>query len=158
MAGYVPIVRVGHLLGLVAAEFDEASPADFHAIVRTSFLKSVVPAILISLVIAFVLASMFVRPKDVFREIEETAESQRARTPDEEKADPWHQLTPREIEIAELLGQGTWSHKDLAQALSVGEETIKTHLKNIKVKTGWSKHDLAMQALARRTAFAPATT
>jgi len=161
LEAFTPILRDGKVVGLIGAEVDSAPLADFQdvakQVAKLAFWFSVLPAILLSFLVAYVFATMFVRPTDVLRTIEETAQSRRTRTPEEEKNDPWNQLTPRETEIAELLGQGREHIKDLARSLSVGEETIKQHLKNIKQKTGWSKQGLAMQAAGRRAALTPAT-
>ena len=157
LAAYTPVVQNGHVIGLIAAEYDEAPTADFRAIIRSTFLLSVGPAIIVSLVVALVLASMFVEPTDVLREIEDTAQSQRARSSSEVESDPWLKLTPKQKEIAELLRQGRESIKDLAESLVVTPETIKQHLKDIKTRTGWSKQALAVQAAARRSASEPTT-
>ena len=158
MFAYNPIFRNAKIVGLIGVEIDSAPLADLQEIVRKTYWLSILPAILVSLLVAYALASMFVRPTDVLRTIDETAQSQRARTPEQEKNDPWNRLTPREKEIAELLGQGRGHIKDLAEVLSVGEETIKQHLKNIKQKTGWSRLDVAVQSAGRRAASAPSTT
>src|SRR5260221_4534043 len=39
-------------------------------------------------------------------------------------------LSPREIEIVELIGQGR-SNKEIARGLGIAPETVKTHVKNI---------------------------
>jgi LuxR family maltose regulon positive regulatory protein len=44
-------------------------------------------------------------------------------------------LSPREIEIVELIGQGR-SNKEIARGLGIGPETVKTHVKNIFLKLG----------------------
>jgi DNA-binding CsgD family transcriptional regulator len=155
LAAYTPILKNGRVIGLISAEYDEASTSDFRAIIRSTFWLSIAPAILVSLVVAFIIASTFVEPTDVLREIEDTAQSQRARSPAEAENDPWLLLTSKEKEMAEFLRQGRESIKELAESMSVSPETIKQHLKNVKLKTGWSKQALAMQAAARRSASAP---
>ena len=157
LAAYTPIVRNGKVVGILGAEYDSAPVADLQGVVHRAFLFSILPAILVSLVIAFVLASMFVQPTDVLRQIEETAQDQRARTPDEEKNNPWNQLTPKQKEIAELLRQGRESYKDLAEALGVEQSTIAQHFKDIKARTGWSKQRVAVEAAARRSAALAST-
>ncbi len=154
LAGYTPILRKGVVIGLVGAQYDSATLADFKGIVQTTFWLSIIPAILVSLVAAFVLASTFVEPIDVLRTIEETAQSQQARSHAEEGSDPWHLLTGQEKQIAELLRQGHESAKEIADALSLTTGTVYTYLKRIKAKTGWSKQGLALQAAARRSASA----
>jgi LuxR family maltose regulon positive regulatory protein len=44
-------------------------------------------------------------------------------------------LSPREIEIVELIGQGR-SNKEIARSLGIGPETVKTHVKNLFLKLG----------------------
>jgi DNA-binding NarL/FixJ family response regulator len=44
-------------------------------------------------------------------------------------------LTPREIEIARLIGQGS-SNKRIAAQLAIAERTVKAHLTEIFRKTG----------------------
>jgi len=56
--------------------------------------------------------------------------AQEIRAPADEVA-----LTPRETEILRLLAQGR-SNKEIAQALKIGDGTVKTHLSNIFAKLG----------------------
>ena len=154
LGAYTPVIKKGRVIGLVGAEIDEAPMSDFYAIIARSFWYSIIPAVIVSVIVAAILASMFVEPTDVLREIEETAQAQRDQSPAEEQADPWHRLTPKQKEIAELLRQGYERTKDIAEVLSVSPETVKRHLANIKDATGWSKQQLAMQAAARRSASA----
>src|SRR5690242_14206060 len=52
-------------------------------------------------------------------------------------------LTPREADVLELLQQGL-SNKQIAQELSIGIETVRTHTRNIYAKLGVStRRDLA---------------
>jgi LuxR family quorum sensing-dependent transcriptional regulator len=44
-------------------------------------------------------------------------------------------LTPREIAVLRLVSNGAQGH-EAAQALGIGEETIRTHLKNAQIKLG----------------------
>jgi DNA-binding CsgD family transcriptional regulator len=152
LLAYTPIFHTGKVVGLVGVEIDSATLADLFGIVQKTFLLSVGPAVLISLAIAYILASMFGQPTDVLRVIENAAQNQMALSKADEENDPWRRLTQKEKEIAELLRRGEEHTKDLAQALSVSSETIKQHLKNIKDKTGWSKQNLAVEAAARRSA------
>ena len=61
------------------------------------------------------------------------------------------------VEVAELAGDAL-KIKDMAEKLVVSTETIKTHLKNIKDKTGLSKVELGFKVQARRLASAPDIT
>ena len=54
-------------------------------------------------------------------------------------------LTARESEVAAFLAQGL-SNRDMAEALSISEHTVKSHLKAIFQKTGVASR---AQAVAR---------
>jgi DNA-binding NarL/FixJ family response regulator len=45
------------------------------------------------------------------------------------------ELTPREREVLELIAQGL-SNREIAEALTVEETTVKTHVKRVLMKTG----------------------
>jgi DNA-binding NarL/FixJ family response regulator len=45
------------------------------------------------------------------------------------------QLTPREIEVLQLIAQG-FSNPRIAEKLSVSEETVKTHVRHLLGKLG----------------------
>ncbi len=53
-------------------------------------------------------------------------------------------LTPKETEVLQLLA-GNLSNKKIAQALDVGDQTVKWHLKNMfhKLQAGTRQHLLA---------------
>jgi DNA-binding CsgD family transcriptional regulator len=141
-----PIYRNGRIVGLAAAEYDSATLAEFQGIVRRAFWLSVLPAILLALGLAYVLAALFVEPMEIFRRIDETAARRAGRPP---QSDVLSKLSPREWEVAELVWRGR-KNKDIAEALFVSPETVKQHLKNIKEKTGFARLDLAVQVEAGR--------
>jgi DNA-binding CsgD family transcriptional regulator len=64
-------------------------------------------------------------------------------------------LSPREREILGLLAQGL-SNKELARALSVSENTIKTHLANLYAKLGVGRRTQALAVAQRLGAAATA--
>ena len=59
------------------------------------------------------------------------------------------QLTEREVEILELLAQGK-SNKGIAQALSISESTVKSHLKSMFGKLDVTSRAEAIALAARR--------
>lgn len=74
-----------------------------------------------------------------------------ARTPAGEQASTVPEapvLSAREREVLRLLAQGL-SNKELARALSVSENTVKTHLANLYTKLGAGRRTEAL-AIARR--------
>jgi DNA-binding CsgD family transcriptional regulator len=58
-------------------------------------------------------------------------------------------LTPRELAVVRLL---SWdkSHRDVAEALGLGEETVRTHLKNAKAKLGARSQTYAVAKALRQ--------
>jgi DNA-binding CsgD family transcriptional regulator len=68
-------------------------------------------------------------------------------------AHPLDALSPREREVLRLLADGL-SNKELARALNVSENTIKTHLANLYAKLGTRNR---VQALARAQALGVTT-
>jgi RNA polymerase sigma factor (sigma-70 family) len=144
IAAFTPIYRGGKIVGLMAAEYDSATLAEFRGIVRKTFWLSILPALLFSLALAYVLASIFVEPMELFRRIDETAKDRlRGAALD----DPLAQLSPREREVAELISRGL-KNREIAEKLVVTPETVKQHLKNIKEKTGFTRVELAVQVAA----------
>lgn len=52
-----------------------------------------------------------------------------------QEANPHEQLTPRELEVLKLIGQGR-SNQEIADELIIGIKTVKTHVSNILSKLG----------------------
>jgi LuxR family maltose regulon positive regulatory protein len=52
-------------------------------------------------------------------------------------------LTPRECEILDLIAEGQ-SNKAIARQLSLGPETVKSHLKNVFAKLGVERRTQAV--------------
>jgi DNA-binding NarL/FixJ family response regulator len=56
--------------------------------------------------------------------------------------DPAAQLTPRELEVVQLVGAGK-PNKEIASELGIGERTARTHVSNILGKIGLSSRTQA---------------
>jgi DNA-binding CsgD family transcriptional regulator len=152
LAAYTPIFRNGKVVGLVAAEYDEGPLSDLRSVVRKSFAFSSIPALLISLVVAYVLARIFFDPKDVLRTITEKTKEQISLYLRGEKDQLWSDLTDRELEVADLTSEGL-SYKEMASRLDRDQETIKRHLQNIRAKLKLSSTaQIGLEAQARRIA------
>lgn len=63
-------------------------------------------------------------------------------------AGPADQLTPRERQVLELIGEGA-SNKVIARALGVSEKTVKTHVGHILAKLGVNDRTQAAVLAAR---------
>ena len=62
-----------------------------------------------------------------------------------------HQLTPRELEVAQLIGKG-YTNRRIADELVIGERTAETHARNIREKLGMStRSQIAAWAAVRAT-------
>jgi DNA-binding NarL/FixJ family response regulator len=59
------------------------------------------------------------------------------------------QLTPREIEVLELVATGN-RNRDIAARLSIAEETVKVHVKNVIAKLGANDRTHAVTIAVRR--------
>jgi LuxR family quorum sensing-dependent transcriptional regulator len=55
--------------------------------------------------------------------------------PDEGRIGSWARLTSRELAVRRLVSTGRQT-EDIAKALGLGEETIRSHLKKAEVKLG----------------------
>ena len=66
-------------------------------------------------------------------------------------------LTERETDVLRLLAQGM-SNQEIAQALGVGEQTVKSHVSHILAKLGVpSRTQAALYAIRAGLAFADST-
>lgn len=65
-------------------------------------------------------------------------------TPEQKKPSPLATLTPREREILRLLSEAM-SNKEIAQAMGLSPETVKSHLQRIYAKLGVSTRAEAMR-------------
>jgi two-component system, NarL family, response regulator LiaR len=64
-------------------------------------------------------------------------------------------LTERETDVLRLLGEGK-SNKEIAQSLSIGEKTVKTHVSNILAKLGVQSRTQAVLQAMRSGIIPPA--
>ncbi len=71
------------------------------------------------------------------------------------RADPAEGLTEREIELLQLIAEGM-SNKAIAQTLSVSENTVKYHVRNILQKLGVQNRTEAVIYAIRAGLFDPA--
>jgi DNA-binding NarL/FixJ family response regulator len=58
-------------------------------------------------------------------------------------------LSPREMEVLHLLGQGK-ANKEIAQALTISERTVKFHVRSVFAKLGVSNRTEAVATAAQR--------
>lgn len=144
LAAYTPILSRGKVVGLVAAEYDSAPLADLQGIARRIFW-SIVPATLVSLVIAYILASMFVEPMEVLRGIEDMRKKDLGQFTDGKS--PWN-LTDRQLDVFESLGDDL-TNAQIATKLAMSPETVKSHMKEILRKSGLKRWQLIVAARER---------
>jgi DNA-binding NarL/FixJ family response regulator len=58
-------------------------------------------------------------------------------------------LSPREAQVSELVAAG-YSNREIAEALCVGEDTVKKHISHALTKTGMhNRTELAVLLLAQ---------
>ena len=146
LGAFTPVESDGKVVGLVAASYDTAPLTDFQGIVQTAFWLSLIPAVFLALIVAYILAGTFIEPMELFRQIEAAAENP-GEGEGREPIDPLESLTPKEREVADLVRQGL-KNKEIAERLFISPETVKQHLKNIREKTGFNKVALAVHAQA----------
>lgn len=65
------------------------------------------------------------------------------------RADPLDRLTPRERDVLTALAEGR-SNREIARALRIGDETVKTHVSSVLAKLGLAdRTPAAIYALRR---------
>ncbi len=62
-------------------------------------------------------------------------------------------LSPRELEVLRLYAYGDGA-KEIAQTLAIAEDTVRTHIKNIKSKYGRAGRSCNTKAEIRKNAIA----
>lgn len=83
--------------------------------------------------------------------IKETiAYAQRGHSWRKRPATGWESLTPTEIDVVRLVGEGL-ANKDIATRLFVSPRTVQTHLTHVYTKLGFTSRLQLAQAAARRT-------
>ena len=65
-------------------------------------------------------------------------------------------LTPREIAVLRLVSNGAPGH-EAAQALGIGHETIRTHLRNAQIKLGARNEFMPLAKPCGRTSYPEVT-
>jgi DNA-binding CsgD family transcriptional regulator len=79
---------------------------------------------------------------------EATSYAQRARGERHRPQFGWAALTPTEIQVARLAGDGL-TNPQIAERLLMGRETVKTHLSSVYTKTGLANRSQLAAAIAR---------
>ena len=69
------------------------------------------------------------------------------RMADEESLDRWRALTPREQEITALVCLD-YTYPEIAVRLSISPQTVKSHLRNVRLKFGATRKTDLMRELA----------
>lgn len=82
-------------------------------------------------------------------DLDEAAEyAQRARGERHRPQFGWAALTPTEVQVARLAGDGL-TNPQIAERLLMGRETVKTHLSSVYTKTGLANRSQLAAAIAR---------
>ncbi len=79
---------------------------------------------------------------------EATGYAQRSRGERHRPQFGWAALTPTEIQVARLAGDGL-TNPQIAERLLMGRETVKTHLSSVYTKTGLANRSQLAAAIAR---------
>lgn len=138
LAAYTPIFSHGKVIALLAVWRDSPTLDELRTVVRRTFLYAVIPAAIVAIIAALILSARLMEPLEVLREIA----SPLAEEPTKDAPRPLDRLSPKEREVAELAAKGM-TNPEIASALTISPETVKHHLKSIKIKTGLSRFDLA---------------
>jgi len=117
---------------LTTFEEDEYIDGALRAGASGFLLKRSSPEELIAAIHAVASGDALLSPSVTRRVIDRVASRPSIVTADDSRLD---ELTPREREVLELIGQGL-SNREIAAALTVEETTVKTHVKRVLMKTG----------------------
>ncbi len=121
MTGAAPTTRV---IVLTSYHDDDRIFAAIKAGALSYLLKDVSPRALVAAVRAAARGESVLHPTVAARVLREMRQAPRS---------PLDDLTPREVEVLTRLARGR-SNREIAVDLSVGEQTIKTHVSNILAK------------------------
>lgn len=128
----VPSARV---LILTTFDLDEYAFAGLRAGASGFLLKDTRPAELIEAIRVVAAGEAVVSPRVTRRMLELFADHLPAQVTDGDRPAQLSDLTPRELEVLTLMGQGL-SNSEIAAKLVVSEATVKTHVSNVLGKTG----------------------
>jgi DNA-binding NarL/FixJ family response regulator len=123
---------------------ERAMLAAFTAGARGFAVKSSSPEVIRQAVRSVAAGGTFVDPNVAHRLVALATKGRGANGP--------HNLTPAEMRVLELLPQGR-RNREIAEALGVGEETVKTHVSHVLAKLGASDRAQAA-AIAMREGLA----
>jgi DNA-binding NarL/FixJ family response regulator len=120
---------------LTTYDLDEYLFDALHAGAAGFLLKGVSPEDLVRGVREVAAGECLLAPSATRRLISEFVETRNAAESDVEARRQVDTLTPRELEVLESMARGL-SNAELADALMVGENTVKTHVSHVLTKLG----------------------
>jgi DNA-binding NarL/FixJ family response regulator len=123
----------GRVLVLTTFDLDDYLVEAFRAGASGFLLKDVLPADLLHAVRVVSRGEALLAPSLTRRLLEEHVA--RAGTPPQDGADPFGELTERELEVANAIARGH-SNGEIAGQLFLSEATVKTHVTRVLAKLG----------------------
>lgn len=129
--------RSTRVLVLTTFDLDEYAFGALRAGASGFFLKNTEPGELAAAIRTVARGDAVVAPRATRRVLELVADQlpRDGQVPDPRRDPRLAQLTPREIEVLELLAEGL-SNAEIADHLTVSETTVKTHVGNVLSKLG----------------------
>lgn len=126
---YVPVMRGGKVLGLIEADFDSAPVPDFQNVAWSVFWRSVLIAVVVSLLISYLIVIGFPEPRALVQKIDDV----RQQTSDESVIRFWNGLSDSEKLVFPLLAKGS-SNAKIGMQLGYSESRVRDFQKTLKVK------------------------